>query len=286
MTSPLICPVCSMPLEARGHALVCGEGHSFDLASSGYCNLLRPGKQHNRVSGDDREMVAARGRFLAAGYYEPVLNYIVSKLAKIMNEGGLLIDAGCGEGYYTNGIAARLPGITALGVDASKHAANAAAKGASRMGVSGRVMYITASSSSVPVPDGAADAVLSLFSPCDYAQFSRVTKPGGCLLIGSAGIDHLREMKEVLYGRGNVRPNVPIDHPAFSAAAGFIPVSRENVIYKTEINGKEYIDALFSMTPYRWRSPRDGVAALSLLEGITVTVDVDFTLLQLQKKGI
>ncbi len=278
----LLCPLCDSPLGERGRSLVCGEGHSYDIAASGYCNLLRPGKLRNRVSGDDREMVSARKRFLAAGYYEPVLLYIAGEISRRM-QAGLLIDAGCGEGYYTNGIACEVPGIGILGVDVSKYAADAASKGAARAGVSDRVRYIAASASELPVADGAASAVASLFAPCSYGEFARVTEDGGYLIIGSAGERHLYEMKEILYGGENVRLNVPIDHPALAEPFGYSVMSRENVAFTAEIAGRGHIAALFSMTPYRWRTSREGAERLLSLDALTVTVDVDVTVLKLKK---
>lgn len=280
MTPALICPVCKEPLSRGGQALVCENRHSYDIAAAGYCNLLRPGKLRNRASGDDREMVAARGKFLAAEYYRPVLDYIIKTVTGV--GAGSLIDAGCGEGYYTNGTALAVPELGVLGFDASKHAVAAAARGAKRSGAADRVHYITASSADIPVADDAADLVLSLFSPCQYGEFARITKRGGHLLVGSAGVSHLSELKAVLYGADNVRPNAPIDHPAMAGEFGYIPVSRENVTFTATIDGHDDIDALFSMTPYRWRTPKAGAEALLRLDAITVTVDVDFTLLKLR----
>lgn len=284
MTPRLLCPLCGGTLVECGQALLCPSGHSYDIAASGYCNLLRPGKQRNRVAGDDREMVSSRGRFLAAGYYEPALGYIVKTVAEHTPEDGVMVDAGCGEGYYTNGTALALRGLRVLGFDVSKYAADAASRGARRAGISDRVRYITAASTDIPVADGAADIVLSLFSPCVYGEFARVTAADGYLLVGSAGVSHLRELKAVLYGEENIRPNVPIDHPSLAREAGYELISRESVAFEAEITEKEHIEALFSMTPYRWRSPRDGAEALLRLETITVTVDFDFTLLRLNHK--
>lgn len=284
---PLICPVCGGPLADAedGRALVCGAGHLFDIAAAGYCNLLRPGKLRNRTSGDDRGMVAARTRFLSTGAYGPFAERVSEIVKNLIPDGGLIIDAGCGEGYYTNKIAASC-GCCALGVDVSKHAAAAASRASSREGIADRVRYIVASSASLPVADGCADVVLSIFSPCCYGEFARVTKEGGYLVACSAGEEHLKELKAVLYGEGNVRPNVPIDHASLSAQHGFEICAEncEKVKFTADISGQDNISALFSMTPYRWRTPKAGTDALADTETITVTVDVDITVLRLTKK--
>ena len=50
----LICPVrdCGEPLERRERALACPRGHSFDLARSGYANLLQPQDRRSKIPGD------------------------------------------------------------------------------------------------------------------------------------------------------------------------------------------------------------------------------------------
>ena len=63
----LICPVCGAPLQREEKICRCERRHCFDLARSGYVNLLPPspaGKRH----GDDKRMVAARTAFLSRGY--------------------------------------------------------------------------------------------------------------------------------------------------------------------------------------------------------------------------
>lgn len=276
---PLLCPVCGGLLSEDERALVCGAGHSYDIAAAGYCNLLRPGKMRNRSAGDDREMVAARTRFLSAGYYEPILERMNGIIRGLDIADGVLIDAGCGEGYYTNGIAKENGGLHVLGIDASKHAVSAAARGAKRMGISDRVRLIAASSAAMPVPDGCAELVLSVFSPCFYGEFARVTRAGGHLLAVSAGRDHLYELKEALYGVGSVRPNVPIAHAALAGPHGYDFVCGETLTYKTTVSGKEEVGALFSMTPYKWKTSVEGADAVSALDALTVTVSMDFSLL-------
>ncbi len=272
----LLCPVCGEPLAGGEGALFCGRGHSFDIASAGYCNLLRPGKRNNSRAGDDGDMVAARGEFLSAGYYEPLLDAAADFL---MQSGGLFIDAGCGEGYYTNGALLKCADLSAIGIDASKYAAAAAAKGARRLGVADRARYITASLSRMPVADGIADSVLSLFAPCDYGEFARVLRRGGRVVIGSAGARHLDGLKRIVYGEDGARENAPIMHAALAGGA-FCEVKKKNVAYEAVIEGRGRIAALFGMTPYKWRSPEAGARALLASDRFATLVEVDFTVLE------
>lgn len=277
-----VCPVCGGALTLEGKRFLCPSNHSFDVASSGYVNLLRPGKMRNRSSGDDKGMVAARTRFLSAGYYEKNRDHLISLVKKHLPTGGLAVDAGCGEGYYTNAVNLSCPDLNVIGIDASKHACEAAAKGAKRLGCSESCAYSVASLSEMPIADGKIDLIISLFSPCDYGEFARVLAHGGKVVIGSAGPKHLTELKKILYGEENVRDNETLDHASRAEGAGLVPIDRSTVSYKTIVEGKEHLAALFSMTPYYWRTPKSGAEALAKLDSLTVTVEVDYTVLEMQ----
>ncbi len=277
-----ICPLCGGALTLDEKRLFCSLGHSFDVASAGYVNLLHPGKMKNRSAGDDRGMVAARTRFLSAGYYEKNRDHMISLVRANAKTGGKVLDAGCGEGYYTNALCFAVPEMTVIGIDASKHAAEAAAKGARRLGVTDRTAYAVASLSEMPLADGETDVIVSLFSPCDYAEFARVLTRGGKAIIGSAGKKHLTELKKILYGEENIRDNELLDHAARAKSSGFSLVSRSTVSYKTNVEGKDALVSLFSMTPYYWRTPKSGAEALAELDSLSITVEVDYTVLALQ----
>lgn len=276
-----VCPICKETLAVSDRTLRCCNGHGFDVSSAGYVNLLRPGKMRNRSSGDDHGMVSARTRFLSAGYYAPNRDTIIELAKEYLPSGGIVVDAGCGEGYYTNGLAEVIENAFVIGIDASKHACGAASRAAKRLGVADRTSYATASLTDAPIPDKSVDLILSFFSPCDYGEFRRILKDGGKVIIGSAGKRHLYELKEVLYGVGNVRDNEPVLHGERADGSGLYHVFGKTLSYKITVTGQEDINALYSMTPYFWRTPRSGAEALSKLDELTVTVEVDFTVLSL-----
>ena len=118
------CPLCAAPLEREAGVCRCPKGHSFDLAREGYVHLLPPNRKHSALPGDDRDMVLARREFLSAGYYQSLLNTICSQILSLSGEAPALLDAGCGEGYYTAGVfqalrsAGRRPRVA--GTDISK----------------------------------------------------------------------------------------------------------------------------------------------------------------------
>jgi 23S rRNA (guanine745-N1)-methyltransferase len=125
----LRCPVCaaSMDEAVDGKSCKCqgARTHSYDFARSGYLNLTRPGDGE----GDLKEAVNARKLFLNAGYYEPLSNEINEILQNLNVK--TVLDAGCGEGYYTNRMA---KDRAAFGVDLSRAGIDSAAKQAKQHG--------------------------------------------------------------------------------------------------------------------------------------------------------
>src|SRR5437667_5093714 len=99
----LCCPICAAPFELADRALRCPSGHSFDIAKQGYVNLLGSG------AGDSKEMVAARAEFLAAGHYSPLASLVASEAARNLPRDALVVDAGCGTGYYLAAVLSRAP---------------------------------------------------------------------------------------------------------------------------------------------------------------------------------
>ena len=128
------CPLCAAPLTRDEHSYRCPNGHSFDIAAAGYTHLLPANRKHSKAPGDDKEMVAARSAFLEQGYYLPLrraLEELACTLTRDLSA-PVLLDSGCGEGWYTAGLFHALsaqgkqPQIA--GVDISKFALKKAAK--------------------------------------------------------------------------------------------------------------------------------------------------------------
>ena len=259
------CPLCAAPLEREKGAYRCPQGHSFDTAREGYVHLLPANQKHSALPGDDREMVLARRRFLSKGYYQPLLNTLCSEMLALPEAEPVILDAGCGEGYYTAGVcralreAGRRPRMA--GTDISKPALRSAA----RRGGEG-MEFAVASSYRLPLPDGCADAVLNCFSPLALEEFRRVLRPGGRFLYVVPGRDHLWELKEILYDKPY--PNEEKETPyAGFAYRNILPVDGT-----IRIDSREDLQDLFRMTPYFWKTPREGAERLAARERLEVRV--------------
>ena len=72
----LLCPVreCHLPLVREDRRVFCPRAHSFDVARSGYLNLLQPQDRRSKQPGDTTEAVAARRRLHDLGVTAPLLD--------------------------------------------------------------------------------------------------------------------------------------------------------------------------------------------------------------------
>ncbi|MBX9848352.1 MAG: methyltransferase domain-containing protein [Rhodocyclaceae bacterium] len=269
----LACPLDQQPLLRHGQSLRCPSGHSFDIASQGYANLLPVQNKRSLDPGDSKLMVAARQRFLDAGHYAPIAE-VVSRLALAdlpAGEVASCLDAGCGEGYYLRELgtmAAQRQLVLALfGLDISKWAVLSAAK----QDRADEHTWLVGSNANLPMLPGTLDRVLCMFGFPVYAEFARVLRLGGQLLLVDPGPDHLRELREVIYPALK-----PARNAEFSMPAGFALQGTEAMSYEVEVSGAGAIADLLAMTPHLYRAPLDGREKVAALTQISLTVDVRF----------
>lgn len=261
MESLFSCPICGQALTREEGRYTCPAGHSFDTAKEGYVNLLPANRQHSKAPGDDGEMIAARSVFLGGGWYQPLQLKLCQLIQETSSPSPVLLDVGCGEGYYTAAaaaVAARKGGRTA-GIDLSKAAVKRAAKRC-REGE-----FAVASAYHLPVGNAAVDILVDCFSPLAAEEFARVLRPGGLFLYVVPGPLHLWELKEVLYDTPYENQEKEELYPGFRY--------REVVPVETTFTlpGQSSIQSLFDMTPYAWKTPKAGVERLAALESLTVT---------------
>ena len=84
------CPICAASMQHEEHSLHCLNGHCFDLAKSGYVNLLPVQQKHTKQPGDNLQMVRARRDFLQAGYYQPFQQALCAMVVQAMPQQGIL----------------------------------------------------------------------------------------------------------------------------------------------------------------------------------------------------
>ncbi|MEP4995256.1 MAG: putative RNA methyltransferase [Marinobacter sp.] len=263
----LACPLDGEPLSQADTCWRCPAGHSFDVARQGYLHLLPVQNKRSLDPGDSKDMVAARRRFLNAGFYQPIAEAVGQAVTtSTANTKPLAcLDAGCGEGYYLRQLAASNMdmALALVGVDISKWATLAAAK------QDKRPRWLVGSNANLPVLSGTLDCVLCLFGFPVYSEFARVLKPGGILIQADAGTDHLRELGEIIYP--SLKPEKP---SAIDAPDGFSSLGTETLRYSLTLKSQDAIADLLAMTPHFYRAPAEGRARAETLETLTVTVEV------------
>lgn len=186
----LRCPVCQGALqlrEGRQQTLACEAGHLFDAAKQGYFNLLT-GKG-TVFEADSADMVAARYRFLDAGHYSGLVRAVAETAAgSLQRQGALVLDAGTGTGHYLQAVLER-SGTAGIGMDISKFALRRAA----RLNP-GAVNLVWDVWRPLPVADDKADVITVVFAPRNPAEFARVLRPGGSLIVVTPRPGHLAEI--------------------------------------------------------------------------------------------
>ncbi|HYC90308.1 MAG TPA: methyltransferase domain-containing protein [Thermoanaerobaculia bacterium] len=262
---PLLCPVrhCRHPLALDSRTYRCANHHSFDVARSGYVNLLQPQDKKSNSPGDTAEAVAARRRFIDAGHVQPLVDAIVRALPLE----GALLDAGCGEGHHTEAFR-RAYGVAAWGVDISVPAIEAAAKRHRQCG------WVVANADRfLPFEDHSFAAVTSITARMNPEEFRRVLAPGGALLVVLPGADDLIELRAAVLGEGVERDRVERTIATFAPL--FTLERRETLRHVTRLDGEAMHDVMASS--YRGLRTRER-ERLETLPAMDVTLARDLLL--------
>ena len=230
----LLCTVrtCHQPLVRENGHVICARGHSFDVARSGYINLLQPQDRRSKQPGDTAAAVAARRRLHDRGVTKPLLDAI-RKMADVAAD-DVVLDAGCGDGFYAGSL-----GCETHGVDISLPAIEAAAKRYPEC------EWIVANADRfLPYADASFTRVHSITARMNSGEFRRVVRDDGRLLVAIPAPDDLVELR----GAGRDRIQRTID--TFSSQFALVEQRRASTI--AELDRDAVHDVLLSI--YRPRS--------------------------------
>lgn len=253
----LICPVCGNELYKEEKSYRCALGHSFDIARQGYVNLLTVQQKHSLNPGDTREQVLSRRAFLEANFYAPIAEALIDT-AKELGASGPILDVGCGEGYYSSRLASAL-GAELVGLDISKEAVRCAAAKYKD------ARWLCATAAHIPVKDGSAGLVTSLFALTLPQEFKRILRPDGLYFQVLAAQDHLLGLKSIIYPELKFKEKDTVPH-----LEGFELVKSVPVRFTFTVEGQQ-VQNLFSMTPHVYRIGKAGAENLRKTERLTDT---------------
>ena len=253
----LLCPICAAPLRQIDKTFRCDAGHSFDMARQGYVNLLPVQNKRSLNPGDTREQVLSRRAFLEAGFYAPIAQALCAA-AKELNCAGPILDVGCGEGWYSAQLSATLD-APLVGLDISKEAVRCAAAKYKN------ARWICGSAARLPIADGSAGLVTSLFALTVPEEFKRVLRSDGYYFQVLAQEDHLLGLKSIIYPtlthkEKNVTPELP----------GFTLVRQIPIRFTFTVEGQQ-VQNLLSMTPHVYRISKEGAQRLAETDKLTDT---------------
>ncbi|MER5650073.1 putative RNA methyltransferase [Streptosporangium sp. NPDC002524] len=237
----LACPVCRGSLELGERVLRCALGHGFDVARQGYVSLLTG----SRVPGtaDSAAMVAARDAFLAAGHYAP----LAEAVAGACRTGAKVVaDAGAGTGHYLARALDGLPEAVGVALDVSKHAIRRAARAHPRLGAVVADVWRP-----LPLGDDTIDVLLNVFAPRNGAEFARVLKGSGELVVVTPTSRHLSPLVERL-GLLSV-DDAKERRVAESLNDHFVETGRSALAFEMTL-GHDAVEAVVGMGPSAWHT--------------------------------
>ncbi len=251
----LACSVrgCGRPLERAAGALVCAGGHAFDVARSGYANLLQPQDRRSLAAGDDRATVDARRRLADSGFDRSLVEAVRAWFEGVRSSRvPAVLDVGCGIGTALASVAER---CEPYGVDLSRHAVDAAARR-----VPGATFVAANADRRLPFGDGSLDVLISIKGPKNPAEFARVLAPDGALLVVVPGTDDLAELRRATSGASLAKD--PAERTRAQFEALFELCERREVREQTTLSPEALRDVL--RTAYRGARKREALAAAEL----------------------
>lgn len=240
------CPICHEPLILTHKSWGCCHRHSFDIAKEGYVNLMPVQHKHSKEPGDNQEMMQARRTFLDAGYYQPLREKLYSLITLYLdNDSSVLLDIGCGEGYYTAMLAEQLlrerANFSVYGLDISKGAIRSASKRYKK------VNFCVASSYRLPFISHSIDVMLRVYAPSDHSEMKRVLTENGILVTVTPAPNHLQQIKSLIYDE------VKHHNDDVELIDGFELQAQQRLSYKMQLTDQQAVN-LLQMTPFAWRA--------------------------------
>ena len=194
-------------------------------------------------------MIADRETFLSGGHFAPFVEAVTEHVQDVVDQAGLSDDAqpvvceiGAGTGYYLSHTLDSVAGSRGIGIDVSVHAAKRLAKCHPRVGA-----VIADAWARLPIADNSVDAITVIFAPRNAAEFARILKPKGQVIVLTADTGHLAELREPL-GIIDVEAG-KVDRMIEQAAGHLKPVGERDLVEFEMLLDQKSIASQIGMSP-------------------------------------
>ena len=256
------CPICKNTLVFTQPSYVCSNNHCFDQAKEGYVNLLPVQLKHSKQPGDNKAMVNARRDFLSKGYYQPLVEQLLLLQKEYATEKSNVLDAGCGEGYYTHQHESSSNRV--YGVDIAKEAVKKAAK------MYKGTNFSVATLSHLPFSDQYFHWIVSVYAPILEPEFTRVLAEQGYLVTVTPAKRHLFELKDIIYQTAQEHNDEK------EVIQSLTLINEQQLSYSMTIKTADDLLNLLSMTPFAFKASTQALATIA--EQVNFTCQADFVI--------
>lgn len=261
---------CGLPLDHRDRTFTCPAGHSFDIARSGYVNLLQPQDRRARLPGDSRAAVAARVALEQAGVGRAVIEAAIEKVHRLTPPGdAVVVDLGSGSGE-TLGALSKVSSVSCIGIDLSISAIELAARRFPAL-----TWVVANADRRLPLQDGCITLVLSIHARRNPTECARVLTAHGYVLVALPAPDDLMELRALVHGQATVRDRVETmlaEHATHFELMERFPVRERRHLERNE---------LVNLLQGTYRGARFTAASqVARIEAMTVTLSSDVCVLK------
>lgn len=253
------CPTCHQMMHAQEKALVCLEGHRFDVSKKGTLYFLN----HQIKTDYDREMFEHRRKLIVHGMYQPLLD-----LLQPFCQNQRILDVGCGEGSFLQQFNEQATLLPSVGFDISKEGIYLASD------YGENVFWCVADLTNLPFQEDRFTTILNIFSPSNYQEFQRVLVDGGQLIKVVPRSGYLKELRAAFYPEDEKKQHYSNQAVVEKFQETFRESERQTLTYVFDIPESCQL-SLLEMSPLEWGVSMEIKEKLQKKPLKRITIDLD-----------
>ena len=253
------CPTCHQMMHAQEKALVCLEGHRFDVSKKGTLYFLN----HQIKTDYDREMFEHRRKLIVHGMYQPLLD-----LLQPFCQNQRILDVGCGEGSFLQQLNEQATLLPSVGFDISKEGIYLASD------YGENVFWCVADLTNLPFHEDRFTTILNIFSPSNYQEFQRVLVDGGQLIKVVPRSGYLKELRAAFYPEDEKKQHYSNQAVVEKFQETFRESERQTLTYVFDIPESCQL-SLLEMSPLEWGVSMEIKETLQKKPLKRITIDLD-----------